>query len=66
MTNFIFCLIFIQVSVFLIAGLLLATSVVMGFLGRASSSSGPKPRRRLPLYAPEPLSRNEIEYLLGS
>lgn len=71
MTNFIFCLIFIQVSVFLIAGILLLASVFMGVLGRHISTpvratARPRPRRQKPVYTPEPLSRPEIEYLLGS
>lgn len=71
MTNFIFCLIFIQVSVFLIAGILLLASVVMGVLGRKISEptrcmARPRQRRQKQIYMPEPLSRPEIEYLLGS
>lgn len=68
MTDFIFCLIFIQVSIFLIVGFLLATSVVMGFLDRDSATAAPRLRSgtQRPIYVPEPLSRNEIEYLLGS
>ena len=69
MTDFIFCLIFIQVSIFLIVGFLLATSVIMGFLDRESASpsaSRQRSRAQRPIYTPEPLSRNEIEYLLGS
>lgn len=66
MTSFIFCLIFIQVGIFLIAAGILATSVIMGFLHPEPSTSTEYRRSQKAIYTPEPLSRNEIEYLLGS
>ncbi|MBD5553610.1 MAG: hypothetical protein HDQ44_04655 [Desulfovibrio sp.] len=68
MTNFIFCLIFIQVSIFLIAGVLLLASLVFGVIERNAGRSQARlrARPRKPVWQPEPLSRNEIEYLLGA
>lgn len=70
MTDIIFCLIFIQVGIFLIAGILLVTSLVFGALEREEvpvrAMARPRPRKQKAVYTPEPLSRPEIEYLLGS
>lgn len=71
MTNVIFCLIFIQVGVFLIAGILLVTSIIFGFLEKDESApSKAMPSRHVrklpPVYNPQPLTRPEIEYLLGA
>lgn len=71
MSNILFCLIFIQLCVFLIAGILLITSVVLGSFEKEGqlqirAMARPRPRRQKPAYTPEPLTRPEIEYLLGS
>lgn len=70
MTDIIFCLIFIQVSIFLIVGVVLVTSVIYGMFDKEPAPvrimARPRPKRQRIPYAPEPLSRSEIEYLLGS
>lgn len=74
MSTFIFCLIFIQVSIFLIAGVVLAFTFYMGVARHdndelAESEVAPEP----PSQQPEQgfamgdviLTRSELNYLLG-
>lgn len=50
MTNFIFCLIFIQVAIFFISGILLATSLYLHYRQRALASARVSARGRIRKY----------------
>lgn len=64
MTNFIFCLIFIQVSVFLITGITLLTSLFIGFRQnhKALATSGARYGANS---SANPLTRTELEYFMA-